>query len=92
MTAPRTVTCRKLHQELPGLAFKPFPDEFGQELYDQVSQEAWQMWIRESPRLINTWRIDMSSKQGRDFLRQQMRIFFGFEAGEMAQTAWRPPE
>jgi Fe-S cluster biosynthesis and repair protein YggX len=84
----RTVQCQKLGKEAPGLPFKPFPSEFGQLIYDNVSIEAWQMWIRESPRYINTYRIDLQSQEGRDFLEKQMRIFFGFDDGEMADTAY----
>ncbi|HEY8377303.1 MAG TPA: oxidative damage protection protein [Nannocystis sp.] len=92
MTTPRIVHCKKLKQDLPGLPFKPFPSEFGQLLYDNVSLQAWQMWIRESPRIINTYRIDLQSKEGREFLEQQMRIYFGFEEGELAETAFTPRE
>ncbi len=92
MNAPRMVHCKKLGKELPGMPFKPFPNEFGQLLYDNVSMEAWQMWLKESPRYINTYRIDLQSPQGQEFLRQQMRIFFGFDEGQMAETAFTPRE
>lgn len=92
MSQPRIVFCKKLKKELPGLPFRPFTDAFGQELYDNVSMEAWQMWIRESPRYINTAQVDLQSQAGRDFIREQMRVFFGFDEGEMAKTFWRPPE
>lgn len=90
MNTARIVRCKKLGQDLPGIPFKPFPSEFGQLLYDHVSMQAWQMWIRESPRYINTYRLDLQSKEGRDFLEKQMRIFFGFEEGELAETAFSP--
>ena len=92
MSQARTVKCQKLQKELPGMPFKPFPTAFGQLIYDNVSLEAWQMWIRESPRYINTYRLDLQTKEGRDFLEQQMNVFFGFEEGDLADTAWRPPE
>lgn len=92
MNTARIVRCKKLGQDLPGIPFKPFPTEFGQLLYEQVSLQAWQMWIRESPRYINTYRLDLQSKEGRDFLEKQMRIFFGFEQGELAETAFVPRE
>lgn len=92
MNTPRTVHCKKLKQDLPALPFKPFPNEFGQLLYDNISLQAWQMWIRESPKFINTYRLDLQSKEGRDFLEKQMRIFFGFEEGDLADTAFVPRE
>ena len=92
MNEPRKVMCKKLGQELPALPFKPFPNDFGQLLYDNVSMQAWQMWLTESPRYINTYRIDLQSEEGRNFLQDQMKVFFGFEEGELAETAWKPPE
>lgn len=92
MNQPRMVMCKKLKAELPGLPFKPFKDDFGQLLYDNVSMQAWQQWLRESPRYVNTYGIDLQSREGQEFMRQQMRVFFGFDEGEQASTAWRPPE
>ena len=92
MNQQRMVFCKKLEQELPGLPFKPFTDEFGQMLYDNVSLQAWQMWLQESPRYINTYGVDLNTEQGRQFLRDQMKVFFGLEKGELVETAWRPPE
>jgi Fe-S cluster biosynthesis and repair protein YggX len=89
---PRMVKCSKYGVELPGIPFKPFPTELGQQIYDNVSMQAWQGWLQESPRYINTYRLDLQTAEGREFLEQQMRVFFGFEQGELADTAWRPPE
>ena len=91
MTEERIVHCKKLGQDLPGLRYKPFTDDFGKLLYDNVSQQAWQMWLQESPRYVNTYGLDLQSKEGKEFLRQQMKLFFGFEDGAMADTAWKPP-
>jgi len=86
------VMCKKLGKELPGLPFKPFTDDFGQLVYDNVSLEAWRMWLAESPRYVNTYGLDLKSAEGREFLREQMKMFFGFSDGKMADTAWVPPE
>jgi Fe-S cluster biosynthesis and repair protein YggX len=86
------VKCRKLGQELPGLPFKPFDDEIGQKVYDEISMQAWQEWLQHSVRHINTYRLDLSDKSAQEFLKKQMMIFFGFEQGDEAQTAWTPPK
>jgi len=90
MNAPRTVFCKKLNKEAPGLPFKPFTDDLGTLIYENVSMEAWQMWLRESPRYVNTYSLDLASEEGKAFMRKQMKVFFGLEEGELAQTAWRP--
>ncbi len=92
MNQPRTVHCIKLGKDLPGIPFKPFNTDLGQQIFEHVSMEAWQMWLRESPRYMNTYRIDPMSQEGREFMEKQMKLFFGFEKGDLADTAWSPPE
>ena len=87
----RTVHCIKLDRELPGLARPPFPNEVGQLVYEKVSKEAWDAWLQESVRYINTYRVDLSSKEGTEFMLKQLKIWFGLEDGELAATAWVPP-
>jgi Fe-S cluster biosynthesis and repair protein YggX len=86
----RTVHCKKLDQELPGLARQPFPTEFGKWIFDNVSHQAWEDWLKESVRYINTYRVDLSSKQGAEFMVKQMKVHFGLEEGDKAETAWVP--
>ncbi|MDH4283243.1 MAG: oxidative damage protection protein [Myxococcales bacterium] len=88
----RLVHCIKLDRELPGLARPPFPNEVGQFVFEKVSKEAWDQWLQESVRYINTYRVDLSSREGTDFMLKQLRIWLGLEEGELAATAWSPPE
>ena len=87
----RLVMCRKLGKELPGLKRPPYRNELGQQLYAEVSQEAWNMWLKDSVKLINTYRVDLASPEGQKFMVKQTAIYFGYEQGETAQTAWVPP-
>ncbi|MEM7605353.1 MAG: oxidative damage protection protein [Myxococcota bacterium] len=87
----RTVRCIKLSEELPALAKAPFPNELGNEILEKVSKPAWDQWIEESVRLINTYRVDLGSKEGTEFMVSQLRIWLGLEEGELKPTAWTPP-
>ena len=87
----RLVHCIKLDRELPGLARAPFPNELGQLIYDKLSKEAWDQWLQESVRYINTYRVDLSSREGTEFMMNQLRIWLGLDDGEQAATAWTPP-
>ncbi len=87
----RIVHCRKLDKDLPGLAKPPFRNEFGQRIYNEISQEAWDMWRRDSVKFINTYRVDLASPEGQKFMFRQCAIFLGLEDGDAAQTAWTPP-
>jgi Fe-S cluster biosynthesis and repair protein YggX len=41
---PRMVKCVKLGRELPGLDAPPFPGKLGERIYEEVSQQAWNLW------------------------------------------------
>ncbi|MCC6554677.1 MAG: oxidative damage protection protein [Polyangiaceae bacterium] len=92
MSEPRMVHCRKLGQDLPGLPRPPYKNELGKRIYEEVSKEAWDMWLRESVRLINTYRVDLASPEGVQFMMKQTAIYFGYEEGDLAATAWTPPK
>lgn len=74
------VKCVKLGRELPGVSYKPFNNELGQRIYDNVSQEAWMMWIEFSKRIVNEYRLDLTSAKGQEVLLAQAEEFF-FGAG-----------
>src|SRR3954467_2954941 len=85
---PRMVKCAKLGQELPGVIYRPFNNELGQRIYDNISQDAWRMWIEQSKMMVNEYRIDLTSPQGqRMLLEKAEQFFFG---GPDAQE--HPPE
>ncbi|MCA9580172.1 MAG: Fe(2+)-trafficking protein [Myxococcales bacterium] len=88
----RTVQCIKLQKELPALAKAPFPTDLGKFILDNVSKEAWDLWLKESVRYINTYRVDLSSREGTEFMIKQLKIWMGLEEGELAQTAWVPED
>ena len=90
MTEPRKVKCVKLGKELPGLTRPPYKNELGKRIYEQVSKEAWDGWIRDSVKFINTYRVDLTSPEGQKFMFDQCAIYFGFKEGEMAETAFVP--
>lgn len=78
---PRMVKCVKLGKELPGVIYKPFDNELGQRIYDNVSQDAWRLWIEQSKMLVNEYRLDLTSAQGQKLLLEQAEKFF-FTEGE----------
>ena len=84
----RLVQCIKLGKELPGLARAPYRNELGQRIFETVSKEAWQAWIAASIKFVNTYRVDLASPEGQKFMLKQCAVYFGFDQGELAQTAW----
>lgn len=92
MSEQRIVHCKKLGKDLPGLAKPPYKNDLGKRIFEEVSKEAWDMWIKDSVKFINTYRVDLTSADGQKFMFKQCAIYFGFEDGEMAQTAFVPAE
>ena len=83
----RMVKCVKLGQELPGVVYKPFHNDLGQRIYDNVSQQAWMMWVEFSKKIVNEYRLDLTSANGQKVLLDQAEQFF-FGTG----TPENPPE
>ena len=77
----RTVICRRLKKELPGLDKPPFPGPKGQEVYEDVSVQAWAEWQDLQTMLINEKQLNMMDKEARKYLNEQRDIFLS--AGEV---------
>jgi hypothetical protein len=54
------VYCVKLKQELPGLKRAPYPGELGQRVYENVSQQGWNMWLEQMTLLINHYGLSLA--------------------------------
>jgi len=78
----RLVKCVKLGQELPGIMYRPFSNELGQRIYDNVSQQAWMMWLEYSTRIVNEFRLDLASAAGQKLLFEQAEQFFFGSGGQ----------
>ena len=88
----RIVHCKKLDKDLPGLERPPYKSELGKRIFEEVSREAWDMWLKDSVKYINTYRVDLASPEGQKFMFDQAAIYFGFQEGDLAQTAFTPAE
>jgi Fe-S cluster biosynthesis and repair protein YggX len=86
----RMVKCIKLGTEAEGLDFPPVPGELGKKIWENVSKEAWQQWIRHQTMLINENRLNLMDPKARKYLSEQMeRHFFG--DGADAANGYVPP-
>ena len=69
------IFCKKYHQELDAMMLPPLPGEKGEELMQNYSQVAWNEWIKLQTMLINERRLDLSEKENRKWLNEQMMLF-----------------
>lgn len=91
MQSQRTVLCKKLKSVLPGLSFVPFDDELGKRIYQEISADAWKMWLEHSKMLINEYRLDLMSPQSFQFLHERCEAFL-FGDGSAAPADYKPTE
>ncbi len=75
----RMVMCRKHQQELPGLANPPFPGSKGQDIYNHISQQAWDEWQTHQTMIINERQLNMMNADDRKFIMEEMDKFFAGE-------------
>lgn len=74
--AQRMVKCVKFGRELPGLDEQPWPGELGQRIYDNVSEQAWELWVEQLKMMINEFRLNPSTREAQEMIAQQMEAFF----------------
>ena len=87
----RMIHCIKLGKEAEGLNRIPYPGELGKRIYENVSQQAWQMWLGHQTMLINENRLTPIEPKARAFLENEMEKFFFGEGSELPDD-YVPPE
>lgn len=86
----RTVFCKKYKKEMEGLDKPPYPGPKGQDVFENVSKQAWDEWQTHQTMLINEKQLSMMEPSSRKFLQQEMEKFFSGEAFEQAE-GYVPP-
>lgn len=87
----RIVNCVKLHKSAEGLRRPPYPGDLGRRIFDNVSQEAWQMWLKHQTMLINEYRLSPMDPKSRSYLEGEMEKFF-FGGGSSAPEGFVAPK
>ena len=85
----RMVNCIKLGREAEGLDFPPMPGDLGKRIWEQVSKEAWQQWVRMQTMLINENRLNLADAKARQYLAEQVEKHFFGEGAEQA-SGYKP--
>ncbi len=86
----RMVNCVKLGREAEGLDVPPLPGELGKRVFENVSKEGWQQWVKHQTMLINENRLNLMDAWARKYLAEQMeRYFFGGGADQV--SGYVPP-
>jgi Fe-S cluster biosynthesis and repair protein YggX len=84
------VFCVKFQKEMRGLDEAPFDGHpLGQRVYENVSKEAWKMWLEHMKMIMNEYRLNLGTKEAQEFLLKQMEEFF-FGAGAALPPGFVP--
>jgi Fe-S cluster biosynthesis and repair protein YggX len=75
-SGPRTVFCIKLQKTLPGLDAPPWPGPLGQRIFNEVSQEAWDMWEERMKMILNEYKLLPFQKEAQNLVAKHMEEFF----------------
>jgi len=87
----RTIQCVKLNREAEGLDRPTYPGVLGQRIFESVSKQAWQDWLRLQTMLINENRLSPMDPKARKFLEAQMERYFFGEGAEVPE-GYVPPK
>lgn len=86
----RMVMCKKLNKELPGLERQPYPGETGKKIFEEISQQAWQAWLKHQTMLVNEYRLSLMDQKAQSFLKEEMDKFLFGDGGSMPE-GYVPP-
>lgn len=86
----RMVKCIKLGREAEALDFPPYPGALGKRIFENVSKEAWQQWIRMQTMIINENRLNLADAAHRKYLAEQVEKHFFGEGADQVQ-GYVPP-
>ena len=84
----RMIQCEKLGKEAEGLARLTWTGELGQKIFDHISKEAWQEWLRQQTILINEYKLNPLDAEHKKYLASQMDAYL-FGDGIVLPDAWK---
>lgn len=79
----KKVICAKLKIEAEALAFAPLPGPGGQKILENISKEAWKMWLNHQTMLINEYRLNVREPKAITFLEEEMEKFLFGEGSDL---------
>jgi len=82
--------CQKLKREAEPLEKAPFPGEIGQRIIENISKEAWGLWLKQQTMIINENRLTPFEPEARALLKAEMEKFL-FTEDAQAPEGYVPP-
>jgi Fe-S cluster biosynthesis and repair protein YggX len=70
-----TVKCVRCGQERDGVAFRPFPNDLGKRVYEQICGVCWAEWVQHQQALINHYGLNLQDAGARTFLYENLEQY-----------------
>ena len=87
----RIVHCVKFGKDLPGLDRVPWRGDLGKRVYENVSKDAWKLWIEHSKMIMNEYRLNPLDPNSQKIMEEQLEQFF-FGAGAQLPEGYVAPK
>ena len=84
----RMVNCTKSGKQSEGLDQPTWPGELGQRIFNEISKETWQEWLRQQTILINEYKLNPLDREHKKYLSSQMEAYL-FGDGVVMPDAWK---
>jgi Fe-S cluster biosynthesis and repair protein YggX len=81
----RMVHCVKFGKEMPGLDRVPWRGELGKRVYENVSKDAWKLWVEHSKMIMNEYRLNPIDPNSQKIMEEQMEQFFFGEGAKLPE-------
>ncbi|MEH6515717.1 MAG: oxidative damage protection protein [Halioglobus sp.] len=88
----RNVLCKKYQKVMEGLDAPPYPGPKGQDIFDNVSKQAWADWQAHQTMLINEKHLSLVDPESRKYLQQEMDKFLSGDDYDKAEGYVPPSE
>ncbi|MDO4642592.1 MAG: oxidative damage protection protein [Cardiobacteriaceae bacterium] len=82
------IFCRKLQREGEQLPRKPIPGALGDRIFNEISRDAWDLWLKQQTMLLNEYRLSSFEPETQQFLRERMEAFL-FNDEQVSPSEYR---
>jgi len=70
-----SITCTRCAQTRDQQAFRPFQNELGLRVFQQICAPCWAEWLKTQQQLINHYSLNVRDTEAKAFLFKQMEGF-----------------
>ena len=75
----------KFGKQMPGLDRIPWKGDLGKRVFENVSKEAWALWIEHSKMVMNEYRLNPVDANSQKIMGEQMEQFFFGEGAKLPE-------